>query len=354
MQPLPFGLSVVICCHNSAARLPATLARLTAQRASQKVSWEVIIVDNASTDDTGAVAQECWKKNTAAPLRIVGEPHPGLAFARERGVATARYEFISFVDDDNWVADDWVELAATFLRDHPDVGAIGGSSTAAFEKEPATWFRDCQILYAVSPENWGAGERTAAQPLWGAGLTIRKAAWQDVDPASTPFLATGRLGRSLAGGEDSELCYRLLLAGWKVWYEPRLRFEHYMPEGRLTWDYTRRLHRGSGAASATLAPYAAVLSPPGGPFAACRQSWEWQLQHTVRRLIRRPWKLVQAATAHCEGDLDVLQVEELYGRLMGFLPNRSCYYRSLAQVKEMTKRLQSRSAITREHCVQVV
>ncbi|PYU17577.1 MAG: hypothetical protein DMG32_27740 [Acidobacteria bacterium] len=78
----PDGLSVILCCHNSASRLPATLGHLTGQRSGGRFPWEVILVDNASSDATGRLAQELWPQDAPAPLRVVHEARLGLAYAR--------------------------------------------------------------------------------------------------------------------------------------------------------------------------------------------------------------------------------------------------------------------------------
>ncbi len=337
-RPQP-GLSIVVCCYNSSSRLPRTLAYLMAQEVTGGWPWEVIVVDNASTDDTAAVARQCWQ-NHSVPLRIIHQPRPGLKYARELGLLEASYAFVSFVDDDNWLANDWVDNATQFLADHPDAAAVGGLSTPAFERDAPDWFSGCQVLYAISPGDWAAGERTASTPLWGAGLTIRKSAWFDiVSGDDSPFLTIGRLDGSMAGGEDSELCYRLLLAGWKLWYEPRLRFQHYMPQGRLTWSYARRLYQGAGQASAILAPYEAIWSSEDS---SVRQTWEWKLLQTMASLLRRPGKTLRAALSKCEGDLEVLDIELTYGRLSRLVRRRSLYYKDKQELTQLVERLRSR------------
>src|SRR5450432_4205638 len=105
------GVSIVVCCHNSAARLPETLAALAAQKVPAGFPWEVVIVDTASSDDTAATAQRCWPSPPPAPLTIVAEPSPGLSHARLAGLRASRFPIVSLVDDDNWVAPDWIATA---------------------------------------------------------------------------------------------------------------------------------------------------------------------------------------------------------------------------------------------------
>ncbi|MGH7913497.1 MAG: glycosyltransferase, partial [Candidatus Binataceae bacterium] len=133
-------MSVVICTHNGAARLPATLAHLAAQKAIDHAQWEVVVVDNASADGSAQVARDCWPPAAAVSLRVIEEPRLGLSRARLRGLAEARYEIVSFVDDDNWLADDWVAIAAEVLSANPDLGAIGSLSYPVCETDPPEWF----------------------------------------------------------------------------------------------------------------------------------------------------------------------------------------------------------------------
>src|SRR5688500_17791752 len=95
------GLSVVICCYNSAERLPQTLRHLAIQKYSPGLNWEVIIVDNNSLDATADVARKEWAQySTRVPLKVVTERDPGLSAARSKGVSSASFEFIVFCDDD--------------------------------------------------------------------------------------------------------------------------------------------------------------------------------------------------------------------------------------------------------------
>jgi glycosyltransferase involved in cell wall biosynthesis len=134
------GVSVVICCHNSMARLPQTLAHLAMQQIpGDAVPWEVIVIDNGSTDQTAKIARQHWP-TTVAPLRVVAEPQLGLIHARRCGLAAARFELVSFVDDNNWVCPQWITTVAELMSQHPEVGACGGPSVAVSDGELPAWF----------------------------------------------------------------------------------------------------------------------------------------------------------------------------------------------------------------------
>jgi glycosyltransferase involved in cell wall biosynthesis len=104
------GVSIIICCHNSSTKLPATLSHLRKQQVPRELPWEVVVVDNASTDGTSCVALNNWPQDAPTTLRVVTEKRLGLSHARTRGLLEAKYEIVSFIDDDNWVCSSWVKL----------------------------------------------------------------------------------------------------------------------------------------------------------------------------------------------------------------------------------------------------
>ena len=102
----------------------------------------------------------------------------------------------------------------------------------------------------MSPPDWSAGDVTDTRGwLWGAGLSIRRAAWNQITGAGWRWRLTGRQGEALSSGEDLELAVALRTAGWRLRYEPALRLKHHLDPHRLTWSYLRRLMRQVGAAS---------------------------------------------------------------------------------------------------------
>jgi len=229
------------------------MRHLAEQRVPSGTAWEVILVDNGSTDGTAEAARRHWPDDHDAPLRIVREETLGLSHARRRGLLQARYELISFVDDDNWLEPDWVARAARVMEDHPQVGACGGRTEAVFDSPPPSWFAKYQRHFACGEQAEGAGDVTLTRGyLWGAGLTLRRAAWQQLLDEGFDWTLSDRRGTELSAGGDEELGYALRRAGWRLWYEPALRLWHYMPPGRLRWAYLRRMHRGFGASRVAL------------------------------------------------------------------------------------------------------
>ena len=333
--PRSAGVSVVICCHNSATRLPQTLRHLAAQEVSRKIDWEVLVIDNGSTDQTAETAAAFWAPAALTPLRVLAEPQLGLSFARQRGLAEARYEFVSFIDDDNWICEHWVELVYDVMNSHPEVGICGGSSEGVCEIPPPAWWDQCNLLLAISPRDWQGGDITdTGRSIWGAGMTIRKSAILTLQQHGFQPLLTGRKGSSLIACEDVELCLAIRLAGWRLWYEPALHLKHYMPAGRLNWRYVRRLYRGSGASSIGCDPYRFFLTQPCAAVdGTLEATWLWQLVSAVKGLIRRPAQLVRAICSHAEGRPEILETEIALGRFLALMKCRKTYARSVEQIR---------------------
>ena len=330
------GVSIVVCCHNSAGLLPETLACLAAQQfSSAQPPCELIVVNNASTDQTTEIARRSWPQDYRIPLSVVNEPKLGLTSARLRGITEARYEFICFVDDDNRVSANWIENVFRLMSEHPEVGACGGQIEARPETTLPVWFDRFQNYYAVGTQADQVGDVTDTRGyLWGAGLCLRRKAWIALADNQFDFLLSDRKGKSLSAGGDAELCYALRLNGWRLWYEPRLTMQHFLPDSRLKWSYLRRVSRGFGAATAGFDSYdMARKGEPRNFLDRLRRTWSWQTLATVRYLLRRPFKLVSALLRSMEGDADALQIENLWGRLLELLRHRRRYVRNLRKIR---------------------
>jgi glycosyltransferase involved in cell wall biosynthesis len=328
-------VSIVVCCHNSAHLLPDTLAKLSDQKFSSEMCCEVIVVDNASTDATVKVARESWPANCAIDLRIVQEPELGLSNARLRGISEAQYSLICFVDDDNRLAQNWVEIASNVMTQNPKIGACGGQVEAECEITAPDWFKDFQSYYAVGRQAERGGDITDTRGyLWGAGLCLRRCAWNELQEQGFNFLLSGRKGGMLTAGEDAELCYALRLAGWRLWYEPDLKMHHFMTPDRLNWSYLRRVSRGFGTATTGLDLYEIAIKGVAVSFKQrLQRTWSWQVLATIKSLLRKPLKLLRAPFSTMEGDPNVLIIESHWGRLVDLMKNRANYVFRLKQIK---------------------
>jgi len=317
------GVSVVICCHNGASRLPQTLAYLQKQCVPSWLAWEVILIDNASTDGTAEVAMKVWQHAPAATLSIVREERLGLTFARERSLAAARYEIVTFVDDDNWVCERWVARVAQIMAEHPEVGLCGGYSSSVIEGGRPAWFDKFANYYAVGPTVLPGDVTERVGMLWGAGMCIRMSAWQELVNIGVRLLST-------TVGDDHELSLAMRLAGWRLWLDAELQLEHFIPAYRLSWNYFLDLQRTRNRHLVASDGYFLALENGGkGMMADLRRSWSFQFLQTVRNLasnlLIRPNKVLNRSSSRFEGDNDLVRIQSYAGRLAGLWQFRKEY-----------------------------
>jgi glycosyltransferase involved in cell wall biosynthesis len=303
------------------------LAHLKAQQVRRKIPWEVIVVDNASTDDTSEVARRSWPNDTPATLRVVYERRLGLSHARNRGFSEAKYEIVSFVDDDNWVSPNWIQLVSEIMSQHPDMGACGGENEGVYEITPPWWFDRCRRCYAIGPQGTKAGDVSLTRGyLWGAGLSIRKLAWQQLLREDFHPLLVDRQGERLSTCGDSELCFALRLAGWRLWYDPRLRIRHFVPAARFEWLYLRRIFRGLGAASVILDLYHNALTGDCKTrIERVKRTWHWKILAASMKLVWYKGNSWLSLYSKLEGNADTLEMEARLGRLIELMRVRREY-----------------------------
>jgi glycosyltransferase involved in cell wall biosynthesis len=340
------GVSIVICCHNSAKRLPETLAHLAAQDVPVGAPWEVIVVDNCSTDGTSEVASRTWPSRMGVPLRVVREGRPGLSHARRRGFNEARYGIISYVDDDNWLEKTWVRVAAELMEKHSNLGACGGQSEAVCEVAAPAWFSEFESSYAIGQQAPKAGDIAWTRGfLWGAGLTMRREALAQLFDGGFCSALEDRSGQTLSSGGDSELCLAMRLAGWRLYYEPEMRFKHFIPEERLAWNYLRRLHRGFGRSKPVLGVYGKAHLAER----RARNRWAWQAMRLLRSIFSEHSRTLKRFHLSLEGERDVLALENKIGHLVELLNLRGKLALFEEQIKSAPWRRKSGGSASNEY-----
>lgn len=316
---MPISVSFVLCCHNSAGRLPETLRHLAAVVSPPAVVWEVVVVDNASTDGTADLAGQLWRNLGApAPLRVESEPELGLSFARWRGIRTARHEIVSFIDDDNWVSPGWLSVLNEIFTAHPDFGAAGGIGVPVFETKEPEWFRAIQNSYACGPQGPCSGEVPHRRGyLYGAGLSIRRQALSELEASGFRPKLVGRQGATLLAGEDGEICFALTLAGCRLWYDERLTFWHFMPAPRLSLDYALRLMNQMGRTSVVLDAYL-VRIPESRSLL-----WRFGNRSAMIRLLFAFFRM--RGQRQCSEQVRRLRQSFMAGRIAGIAQNKKLF-----------------------------
>ncbi|MEA5463861.1 hormogonium polysaccharide biosynthesis glycosyltransferase HpsE [Leptothoe sp. PORK10 BA2] len=239
--------TVVVPTYNGAQRLPQLLGALRSQVNTESIHWEILVVDNNSSDSTKQLIESYQAIWSGWPmLRYTFESQQGAAYARQRGMQDAVSEWVSFVDDDVIPSSDWVSTAYSFRDSQPQLGAYGGQIHPQFESDPPEDFKRIQSFLAIrergdqphlyDPEN-------LVLPPSAAWVVCRQA-WLDSVPTK-PNLS-GRVKGSMVQGDDYEPLIYMHLAGWKIWYNPDMHVSHQIPKGRLEPSYLVNLSRGCG------------------------------------------------------------------------------------------------------------
>lgn len=250
------GISVIICCYNSSKRIGTTLDHLVVQRTEGLFNFEIILVDNNSSDNTFEEVKDYFRlKKEMVDFSILKEPKPGRSNALKLGIKSSKYDFLVMCDDDNWLEDDYLSITYRYLLNNHDIALIGGEGSARFSSAKPGWFDQYYHGYAVGRQS---EQNTYLQTIYGAGMGARKSVVEQC--FAIPFFLTGRKGSKLTSGEDTELCYRVGLMKFKIFYTSELKFQHDLSAERLSWNYLKRLHNGLSEPDFILDLYRDVLA----------------------------------------------------------------------------------------------
>ena len=242
-------ITVVICTYNGANRLPHVLDCLASQVFTASVTWEIVVVNNNSSDETAQVIQHyCSLPAFVDKLRYAFELKQGVAFARRRAVRVAKGKQLAFLDDDNLPVPNWLQAIYDFGLQHPQAGAYGSQIVARYEVEPPPEFERIACFLAVI-DRGNQPFRYDLLNRWlfpaGAGLVVNRQAWLAHVP-DQPILS-GVMGQTLSGkGEDIETLSYLRHAGWQIWHNPDMQIEHVIGGDRLNPGYLLALFQGVG------------------------------------------------------------------------------------------------------------
>jgi glycosyltransferase involved in cell wall biosynthesis/GT2 family glycosyltransferase len=235
-------LDVLICTYNNASMLVNTLESLARQNTPGSFEWRVLVVDNASTDETADVVERFQLSGRIQYIRRVFEPEQGLVRARLRGVRETSGSWIAFIDDDCLLADNWLANAAAFIEAHPACGGFGGVVRLRFERIVPHYVR--RYGYSFAEQEHG---ETQQQREWlvGAGMVLNRAALLRTGWLERQYLSD-REGQVLLSGGDMEMVLRIRALGYHLWYTPSCVIQHCIPARRTSTGYLTNINYGLG------------------------------------------------------------------------------------------------------------
>ncbi|MBR3647079.1 MAG: glycosyltransferase family 2 protein [Paludibacteraceae bacterium] len=236
-------ISVIICTYNRDKYLGETLQRLAANQ--YKGAWEIVLVNNNSTDTTEDICNRFAKEYPTLPFRYFVETNQGLSYARNRGMQEAKGDWFVFLDDDAFVENDYLSRLDQYIVQYPEMKAFGGKIYPLFEdgKEPewlCKWNRSW--LSAIDKGDEVCLFKGAEYPI-GANMGFSRAI---ADKCGSFNTTLGRTGKNLIGGEEKDYFNRIKAQNAPIYYLPDIAVHHCIPNSRTTNDYIVRLGKGVG------------------------------------------------------------------------------------------------------------
>ncbi len=229
--------AVCICTRNRVRYLGATIDAALKQELSVG-TFDVLVVDNGSTDGTADLVAALSGTDTPVPVRYAREEVAGLSRARNRAIAETTSDFLVFLDDDAIPEPGWLAAVAAAFASAPDVDAVGGGIVPVFEcGQPETL--PARVVDLFTPQIRGRDRRQVSYPHYpyGANIAFRRTAFRRVGLFREDL---GYCGDRLMPAEETELLLRIEKSGGKILFEPRAVVHHLIPAARTSRAYLRR------------------------------------------------------------------------------------------------------------------
>ena len=237
-------ISIVICTYNRADYIFDALESLRNQTISKEV-FEVIIVNNNSTDNTETICKNYIKKYADHQFYYLNEPLQGSSFARNTGASIAKSPLLCFMDDDAVANTDYLEKIVLFFETHSTAGGLGGRIVPKYIPAEPKW-----MSHFVSSlvGNFNYNKQVVAfaankYPL-ESNMVVKKVDFDTIKGFNTAL--PGVKGTLRIGGEGKDFFLRLKALGRTIFYDPSVIVQHVVETAKLTREYMYRVASGIG------------------------------------------------------------------------------------------------------------
>jgi glycosyltransferase involved in cell wall biosynthesis len=242
-------LSIVIPTRNRARLLQATLASILSQTLS-KDNYEVIVVDNGSSDNTRAVCEDYDTR--FVNFTYLFDARPGLHIGRNLGFLTAKSKILVYVDDDIEVAPDWlISIKNTFESDQ-DIALVGGNILPNWETPPPQWIKNwwgkTNKIPVFSIINLGKiAKEISSFDVYGCNFSVKR----EIVAAANGFHPDGMPEHLMykRGDGETHLSNYIAQNNYKTYFNPQCSIKHYVSKDRMTYHYIKKWYRSSGITS---------------------------------------------------------------------------------------------------------
>jgi len=231
MTPMNFLISIVICTYNRKELLLKTIDSVINQ-ALDSTKYEIVIVDNNSTDGTLEFIKERYKQHHN--IRYLLETNQGISFSRNCGWQNSSAKYIAYIDDDEIADYFWLEeLLKTIQQNDNNVGAVGGKVDPIWGSKPPEWLNEeLSIYFSFFNLSDNTIKITKNQGIGSGNAIYPKEVLEKIGGFDTELKS--RVGKSLVSGEDTLLNKIIMLKGYEIYYEPGAVVKHLVHSDRLT------------------------------------------------------------------------------------------------------------------------
>jgi len=241
-------ISLIICSYNRAHNLDACFKHLLAQKNSDDITWELILVDNNSTDDTRAVVEK-YANESALNIRYSFEAQQGLSYARNHGIALAEGTWVAFIDDDIRVSDVWLKTLHDTFRQH-DCDAVGGRIHIESPQSLPQWI-STDMYGFLGHQDFGAQAHQMDgynEFPFGGNMAVHRRVFDNIGVFNTQLGRRGEGNKSdeLFKGEETDFFHRLADTGGHFRYHPDLLVLHKILPYQLEKKFFLTLHKNAG------------------------------------------------------------------------------------------------------------
>ena len=236
-------LSIIISTYNNATSLVRTLDSVAKQDADKSI-WECVVVNNNSTDDTAERVAKFAQENPDINIRLVDEVQQGLSYARNRGIAEAKGQYVAFIDDDETVNEGFVSAYLDLFHNH---GAFAGAGAlkVCYDSARPKWMSYYTEKMIANPLDLGKDILTITSTVTptGGNMAFNRELFNLYGGFDTDL---GRKGEVLSGGEENDMFKRIRNLGERIFYTPHAIAYHHIADRKLTGEYFDKLSYGVG------------------------------------------------------------------------------------------------------------
>jgi hypothetical protein len=251
-------------------------------------------------------------------------------YARKRGMQESKYRYMLYCDDDNWLNPNYFNIAYNVISEKDEIAAVGGKGITVFEKDfiVPEWMEKFDRSFGVGSQGKYSGDITNLKGCLYTAGAILDLKWID-RLYSYGFKSSlkGRDGNSLIAGEDTELTYALKLIGGKLYYNSDMSFKHFMPSGRIQWEYLKKLWWAFGYAEYVISPYTYFMNHEPYP------NNKVLLFKNIKKLTILILK--KAINSSKEGDVILLDIMRSKGELTAIFNKKKSFITNVKMIKKL-------------------